>query len=120
MTVLRKMNWNELKHEYDLDGSRLLPWEGLQSPFGGAWCIVRAGTTSRLHAHDEFEMFIAIEGTAQIKVGNDIYMASKGDLIRIPLDFEHHVINNSNQDFHFYSIWWSQDSASKFLAEMKV
>lgn len=120
MQVFRKMNWGALVHEYELDGSRLLPWEGLKSPFGGAWCVVRPGTESRRHSHDEYEMFIAIDGKARIRVGEAFVSAEKGDLIMLPLDTEHSVINDSTEDFHFYSIWWDKQSATNFLDAIEV
>jgi len=116
MSVFRKMNWDALVHEYDLDGSRLLPWEGIKAPFGGAWCVVRPGTESRRHSHDEYELFIAIDGTAEVRVGERYIQAQKGDLVLLPLNTEHSVKNSSDADFHFYSIWWDKESASKFLA----
>lgn len=118
MTVFRKMNWGALVHEYDLDGSRLLPWEGMKSPFGGAWCVVRPGTESRRHSHDEYELFIAIDGRANVRVGNEFVVAEKGDLILLPLNTEHSVVNDSDSDFHFYSIWWDRESSKDFLASL--
>ena len=120
MTVFRKMNWGALVHEYDLDGARLLPWKGLKSPFGGAWCVVRPGTESRRHAHDEYELFIVIDGCAQVRVGEELIDAQKGDQVLLPLNAEHSVINSSEEDFHFYSIWWDKESALGFLASLEA
>ncbi|WP_339481841.1 cupin domain-containing protein [Pseudomonas sp. RL_5y_Pfl2_73] len=119
MTVFRKMNWGGLVHEYDLDGSRLLPWEGMKSPFGGAWCVVRPGTESRRHAHDEYELFIVIEGCAEVRVGERSLLAEKGDLVLLPLNTEHSVKNSSESDFHFYSIWWDKESTNNFLVSLE-
>ncbi|OMQ27060.1 cupin domain-containing protein [Serratia oryzae] len=119
MNVFRKMNWDTLIHEYDLDGSRLLPWDGMNAPFGGAWCVVHPGTESRRHSHDEYELFIAIHGHAEVRIGERFIEAEKGDLVLLPLNTEHSVRNNSNEDFHFYSIWWDKKSASQFLNKLE-
>lgn len=119
MDTFRKMNWNTLVHEYDLDGSRLLPWDGMKAPFGGAWCVVRPGTESRRHSHDEYELFIALDGRAEIRIGERFIAAEKGDLVLLPLNTEHSVKNSSDEDFHFYSIWWDKKSAGDFLVALE-
>lgn len=115
MKTLSKMNWSELKHEYDLDGKRLLPWEGLESPFGGAWCVVRAGTSSMPHAHDEREIFICIAGEADIVMDDERIPVRQGDVVAIPLSTRHYVDNRSDSDFHMYSIWWDREAAQGYL-----
>ncbi|AWK43829.1 cupin domain-containing protein [Photorhabdus laumondii subsp. laumondii] len=119
MNIIRKMDWDSMVHEYDLDGSRLLPWEGLNTPFGGAWCIVRPETKSFRHSHNEYELFIVIQGNAIIRINDEDFPVTKGDLIIIPLDSEHHVINNNQEDFHFYTIWWDKESTLNFLTRLE-
>lgn len=119
MDIFRKMDWKTLVHEYNLDGSRLLPWDGMKAPFGGAWCVVRHGTESRRHSHDEYELFIAIQGHAEVRIGDNYIKMEKGDLVLIPLNTEHSVRNNGNEDFHFYTIWWDRGSASQFLVSLE-
>ena len=119
MELLRAMNWDELKREYDLDGKRLLPWEGWPTPFGGAWCVVRPRSSSLRHGHDEQEMFIVIAGAATIHVGHASYAVKKGDVMAITPNAEHYVSNQSDEDFHFYSLWWDRASCEDFLANIK-
>lgn len=38
------MDWSALVHEYDLDGKRLLPWDGYPMPFAAGWCVVQPNT----------------------------------------------------------------------------
>jgi len=117
MDILKAMNWYELTHEYQLDGKRILPWQDYPMPFGGAYCVVRAHSDSRLHQHDEQEMFIIISGEAKIHVGDKIIDAKKGDFIAIPLEDDHYVENNTETDFHFFSIWWDKATAEEFLTQ---
>lgn len=114
MIIHKEMDWNELKHEYQLDGKRILPWEGWDMPFGGAWCVVRKDTESLRHSHDEQEMFIIVSGKANIKMNDDLYELNKGDFIAIPPNTEHFIINNSEEDFHFFTIWWDRETVSNF------
>lgn len=115
MKVFRPMDWQQLKHEYQLDGKRLLPWIGWNTPFGGAWCVVRANTESLLHDHEEQEMFVVASGQATICIGEERYLASKGDFIAISPGNNHYVINDHDEDFHFFTIWWDQESCHTFL-----
>lgn len=118
MKVLRKMDWNELKHEYQLDGKRLLPWQGWDMPFGGAWCVVRPNTDSLRHAHEEQEMFIVASGRAKIRLDDEFIEVTKGDFIAIPPDKEHYVINETDEDFHFFTMWWDRETVTEFLEKL--
>jgi mannose-6-phosphate isomerase-like protein (cupin superfamily) len=107
MQMLNKINWESLKHEYDLDAKRLLPYPGINPPFGGAWCVVKSKTKSL--AHDEYELFIGISGKANIKLGDEIVEMEKGDIVVIPPRVRHYISNQEQEDFHLYSIWWHEN-----------
>jgi len=111
MELVKKINWSDLQHEYGLDGKRLLPWEGLSAPFGGAYCVVAKGTTSMDHVNmpaGEEELFIGISGRATVRIGEGSYLMEKGDVAFIPAGVPHFVENSSDEDFHFYTIWWNE------------
>jgi|RhiMetdeSRZDD1v2_1073273.scaffolds.fasta_scaffold12558_2 oxalate decarboxylase/phosphoglucose isomerase-like protein (cupin superfamily) len=121
MELLNKMNGSELKHEYGLDGKRLLPWNGLNAPYGGAYCIVRKGTRSLSHINEplgEAELFIGISGVGKVWVGQTSYEVQKGDTLFIPPGTTHYVENESAEDFHFYAIWWDIGSATSYIKTM--
>lgn len=114
--IYRKTRFDALVHEYGLDGSRLLPWAGYPMPFGGGWCVVRPGTTTQTHTQIDQELFIAIEGSARLVIGDQQMLFSKGDIAAIPKHTHHYVINDSAEDFHFYVIWWDLNHVNNFLA----
>jgi len=119
MKLLDKMDWSGLKHEYGCDAKRLLPWDGLQAPFGGAWAVVRAGTRSAPHRNDppeEEELFICVAGRATVCIGDQLVDMQKGDLAFFPAGTWHYVDNPYAEDFHMYSIWWDPSSAARYLA----
>ena len=115
MQRISKMNWSALKHEYDLDAKRLLPWDGMRAPFGGAWCVVRPHTRSLPHGHEENELFICVSGKARIVLDGDHLDVEKGDVVLIAPSTHHYVDNATDEDFHMYSIWWDGESARAFL-----
>lgn len=112
---ISKMDWGSLRHEYELDAKRLLPWEVIKAPFEGAWCVVRSGTRSTPHSHHEHELFITISGQADIVINGERHPVQKGDLISIPVGAEHYIANEYDEDFHMYTVWWSQEGAATFL-----
>lgn len=115
--IFRPMAWDKLVHEYDLDGSRLLPWDGYPTPIGGGWCVVRPHTKSLSHTQIDQEFFIGIKGTAKLVVGDQTYPFTIGDIAAIPKHTDHYVLNDTDEDFHFYVVWWDRDSANRFLDE---
>jgi oxalate decarboxylase/phosphoglucose isomerase-like protein (cupin superfamily) len=117
--VFRPMDWNGLVHEYDLDGSRLLPWPNYPMPFSGAWCVVRPHTKTEAHTQIDQEIFIAMKGTAKLIVGDDVYPFTFGDIAAIPKHTNHYVENDTDEDFHFYVVWWDEDHARKYMSTMK-
>jgi mannose-6-phosphate isomerase-like protein (cupin superfamily) len=120
MKLFEKMDWAALKHEYGLDGKRLLPWDGLAAPFGGAWAVVRAGTRSLPHRNDppeEEELFFCVSGRAKVCVGDELLDVQKGDLVFFPAGIWHYAENPYEEDFHMYCIWWDPSSASRYLSK---
>jgi mannose-6-phosphate isomerase-like protein (cupin superfamily) len=114
--LFRKMNWDMLVHEYDLDGMRLRPWQRYPMPFGGGWCVVRPHTRSLPHTQIDQEVFIAIKGEATLVIGEAAHLFQIGDVAAIPLNTDHYVENTSDEDFHFYVVWWDRPHAEQFLA----
>lgn len=116
--IFEPMDWNNLSHEYGLDGKRLLPWGNTIFPFGGAYCVIRAGTVSLDHVNEpagEEELFICLRGQADVIVGSDTVQAKEGDVIYIPANVKHFIRNNHASDFHIYSVWWDRTSAKRYI-----
>lgn len=115
-TVIKKLDWNNLKHEYGVDGQRLLPWDASSTnpfPFGGAYCVCKAFTSSLEHINDpsdEDELFIVISGKAKVVIDNEPTEISKGDVVYISAGKSHYVDNSYDEDFHFYALWWNSQT----------
>jgi mannose-6-phosphate isomerase-like protein (cupin superfamily) len=106
---------DRLQHEYGVDVQRLVPWAALNSPFEGAWAVVRAGTDSTLHSHHECEIFIAVRGEAVVECDGERSPFRTGDVALFQPGQNHRVLNDRDEDFEFYSIWWDQAMARRFL-----
>jgi oxalate decarboxylase/phosphoglucose isomerase-like protein (cupin superfamily) len=86
-------------------------------PFGGGWCVVRPHTQSENHTQIDQEIFIAIKGKATVVIGDQRFDFEMGDVVAIPKHTEHYVINDSDDDFHFYVVWWDANYATQFLEQ---
>ncbi len=109
-----------LHYEYGLDGIRTFPWENVNTPIGSGYCIVRPLTETLPHINqpnDEDELFVGIQGQALVVIEGKEYPFTQGDQIFIPRGSHHYVRNNSDQSFHFFTIWWNQTGARAYLAQ---
>ena len=121
MGTIKKIDFKNLKHEYGVDGQRLLPWNGNAAspfPFGGAYCICRSKTDSLEHINspsDEQEMFIVISGKALVNINGENTEMTKGDVVYIPAGDSHYVSNPFDEDFHFYALWWNGEIITEHI-----
>lgn len=118
--IFRAMDWDTLVHEYDLDGSRLLPWDNYPMPFAGGWCVVRPKTRSLPHTQIDQEIFIGLKGTATLVIGNESRPFTFGDIAAIPKHTVHYFANEGDEDFHFYVVWWDESHARSYLEAMSA
>lgn len=95
---------------------RLVPWPALNAPFEGAWCVVEPGTSTTRHAHHEYEMFVAVSGTAALDSAGDRSPFTAGDVAHFPPHTDHQVVNDGTEQFQFYAVWWDQDLSQRFVA----
>ncbi|CCK28612.1 hypothetical protein BN159_4233 [Streptomyces davaonensis JCM 4913] len=112
---IRHLNRDELVHENGLDAQRLLPWPALNAPFEGSWCVIRPGTASTPHAHHEYEIFVAMKGTAVLDHDGGRTPFVAGDIVHFTPGERHSIVNESAVDFEMYSIWWDRPMADVFI-----
>jgi mannose-6-phosphate isomerase-like protein (cupin superfamily) len=116
---LRRLNRDALTHEYGVESQRLLPWDALNAPFEGAYCLVRPGAASTAHSHHEYEIFVALAGEAVLCSGGRRERFAAGDVAHFPCGVDHQVMNESDADFEMFSIWWDGEMAERFLRRLQ-
>jgi mannose-6-phosphate isomerase-like protein (cupin superfamily) len=114
------LNRDALRLEYGADIQRLLPWAPLNAPFEGAWAVVRAGTHSTLHSHHENEIFVAVRGAALIECDGQQSSFTAGDVALFQPGQRHRVLNDGTEDFEFYSVWWDEEMAARFISKNRA
>lgn len=115
MVEIRHLDRADLTRAYGLDSQRLQPWPALNAPFEGAWCVLRAGHESTPHSHHEYEIFIAMAGSAELEVDGKRYAFVAGDVAHLPPGCTHKLVNDMSEDFEYYGIWWDPDMSTTFL-----
>ena len=96
---------------------RLVPWQALNAPFEGAWCVIKPGASSVRHAHHEYEIFIAVSGTAALESDGERTTFRAGDVVHFPPFTDHQVINESaDEEFEMYTVWWDSAMTEAFSA----
>jgi mannose-6-phosphate isomerase-like protein (cupin superfamily) len=113
---IRSLDRANLSAEYGVLTQRLLPWPQLNSPFEGAWAVLEPGAATTPHSHHEFEMFIAVSGTATISSDGKESPFVAGDIAYLPPGETHQIANAGDQDFTMYSVWWDPQMSERFSA----
>jgi len=111
-----RLEADNLLHEYGLHTQRLQPWQVLNAPFESSWALARPRTRSTLHSHHEHEIFIAVRGSAVIECDGKRAPFRAGDIAFLRPGLEHRLLNDGDQEFMFYSVWWDEEMAEKFIA----
>ncbi|MGH3858787.1 cupin domain-containing protein [Actinokineospora sp.] len=93
---------------------RLMPWTAVNAPFEGAWCVIKPGAASVRHAHHEYEIFIAVSGTAVLESAGERTTFTAGDIVHFPPFVEHQVINETAEEFEMYTVWWDLPMSATF------
>lgn len=113
---IHRLENEQVSRNYGLDFKLLHPWPGMNAPFRGAWCVVRPGDVSEAHAHGEREIMIAMAGRGVVVSDEGRLDFNAGDIVFMPAEITHSVVNEYGEDFSYYSIWWDRDMSAEFLA----
>jgi mannose-6-phosphate isomerase-like protein (cupin superfamily) len=111
---IRNLDRDHMNTEYGVLVQRLMPWDAMNAPFEGAWCVVQPGTSTEPHSHHEYEMFVAVAGTAVIESDGERSPFVAGDVVyQVPGSY-HQIVNDGPTDFQFYSVWWDNEMTERF------
>jgi len=117
---MRKFDRVNLRPDNGLVAQRLLPWPELNAPFEGSWCVVPPGAESGAHSHHEYEIWVAMTGSAEIICDGRRMPFVAGDIVHFPPGSHHQVVNGGNAEFQMYAVWWDTEMAGQFAARDKA
>jgi mannose-6-phosphate isomerase-like protein (cupin superfamily) len=120
MMEIRKLDREGLKRDNGLKAQRLMPWEALNAPFEGSWCVVEPGSESGAHGHHEYEIWVAVSGRAEIISEGRTMPFVAGDIVHFPPQVRHQVVNRGDDVFQMYAVWWDEELAERFTARHRA
>lgn len=120
MMEIRKFDRADLQPDNGLTAQRLLPWPALNAPFEGSWCVVPPGAASGAHGHHEYEIWVAVTGTADIICEGRRMPFTAGDIVHFPPQVEHQVVNDGPDEFQMYAVWWDTEMTGRFAERDKA
>lgn len=113
---IRRVHPDGLVPDNGLVARRLLPWPALNAPFEGSWCVVQPGAHSGAHGHHEYEIWVAMSGSAEIITDTARVPFTAGDIVHFIPHERHQVVNVGLADFEMYAIWWDVEMTERFTA----
>jgi mannose-6-phosphate isomerase-like protein (cupin superfamily) len=66
------------------------------------------------HAHAEHEIFVAVSGRAVLEVDGERTELREGDVAYFRPGVTHGVVNESDDDFQMYAVWWGAWTTERF------
>jgi mannose-6-phosphate isomerase-like protein (cupin superfamily) len=114
MMLIRSLDRDNLRPDNGLRAQRLMPWPELNAPFEGSWCVVEPGAASGPHGHHEYEIWLAMDGAAEILCDGERMPFVAGDIVHFSPGTVHQVVNDSERAFQMYSVWWDRELAGNF------
>jgi mannose-6-phosphate isomerase-like protein (cupin superfamily) len=77
------------------------------APFRATRIVVKAGGRSPVDKHAVTECWLVASGAATVRLGDDILTLKPGDVLGIAPHLPHQAINDTDQDFVFFALWWN-------------
>ena len=95
-------------HENTILASPVLP-EGMPAPFQHAWGYLDKPGEMERHRHPKEEVYFFFKGNGFVYVDGEELPVGPGDVVRIPPDAVHTVINRQNAQLLWAALWWKTE-----------
>ncbi|MBO4210385.1 cupin domain-containing protein [Micromonospora echinofusca] len=94
--------------EFGMSCQRLVPWStgAEEPPLGVMACFLPAGNESIQDCHDQDEVMLVLSGSGEVVIGPDRAGIRTGELIVIPRNQPHVVINPTTETLRWVSMYW--------------
>ena len=92
-------------HQDTILAGPVLP-EGMKAPFDHAWGYLDKPGEMEYHQHDKEEVYFFFEGDGFVRIDGEEIPVSVGDVIRIPPNAMHTVVNRKEQKLLWAALWW--------------
>lgn len=69
---------------------------GVESDLAVTWVIVASGARQILHHHAPEQVYVIVQGEGEMQVGTETKLVCAGDLVYIPTNAEHGIVNTGD------------------------
>ena len=106
---VHRIREENFKKEYGIRCQKIYPAAGGHTPFGSSWCKIDPLKRTDPHQHTEGETFFLVAGRGLMTVGEERQEVRAGDVIFIPANTNHCLINiSASETLTFLSVWWNE------------
>lgn len=99
------INTAAFAHEGTILASKVLP-KGLKAPFDHAWGYLDKPGAMDAHRHHTEEIYLFFKGEGFVLIDDEKLSVTTGDVVRIPPDALHTVVNEKNGELLWAAFWW--------------
>ena len=92
-------------HENTILAASVIP-EGLKAPFDHAWGYLSEPGEMEYHKHNKEEVYFFFKGNGFVRIDGNEIPVGVGDVVRIPPDAMHTVVNRENAELLWAALWW--------------
>ena len=79
---------------------------GLKAPFEHAWGYLNQPGEMERHRHPKEESYFFFKGNGFVEIDGEEIPVAPGDVVRVPPDAEHTVINREKGELLWAALWW--------------
>lgn len=80
--------------------------EGLEAPFEHAWGYLDKPGEMEYHSHHKEEVYFFFKGNGFVRIDGVETPVVPGDVVRVPPDSMHTVVNRENAELLWAALWW--------------
>ena len=92
-------------HQDTILAGPVLP-DGMKAPFDHAWGYLAGPGEMEYHKHYKEEIYFIMKGEGFVRIDGVEYPVKAGDVVRIPPDAWHTVINRNGEELLWAGLWW--------------
>lgn len=92
-------------HQNTILASEVLP-AGMPAPFDHAWGYLDAPGEMEYHKHNKEEVYFFFQGDGFVRIDGVEFPVQPGDVVRIPPNAMHTVVNRKHQKLLWAALWW--------------
>ena len=92
-------------HQDTILAGPVLP-KGMTAPFDHAWGYLAGPGEMEYHKHPKEEVYFFFKGEGIVRIDGVETPVAPGDVVRIPPDAMHTVVNRQDEELLWAALWW--------------